>query len=78
MFSSTMPPWLRWESSGSGACAVHGCLLDALDGLPHLFGRHVVEEDGFRAVLEGFFKLVGIAHFDLDALALAGGRRGRG
>ena len=62
MFSSTMPP----EASVG---IQRFSLLDALDRLLHLRGRHVVEQDGLGAALERLFELLRGAHLHLHALA---------
>ena len=43
--------------------------LNALDGSADFSRRHVVEQDGFGAVREGFFELLRGADLDLHALA---------
>ena len=59
-----MPPE---ASSGTGRPeAAH-----ALHALPHLVGRHVVEQHGFGADLHHLVEFVERAHFDLDRLRTA-------
>ncbi len=44
-------------------------LSDALDGLANLFRRHVVEQDGFGAMLQRLLEFFQRAHFDFDRQA---------
>ncbi len=43
----------------------------ALDGAANVFGRHVIEEDGFGAMRERILEILGRAHFYLDGLRAA-------